>query len=83
MFVGVDAARLVADQAPGQDVHPVSLPGIRAASDNIVSTLIITFVFESVKLLIEYAGIQKIVYFNHFFSVSGDSKLCVRSLYKS
>lgn len=48
MSLGVDAARLVADQAPGQDVHPVSLPGIRAASDNIVSALIITFVSESV-----------------------------------
>ena len=48
MFVLEGAARLVADQAPGQDVHPVSLPGIRAATDNIVSTLIITFVFESV-----------------------------------
>lgn len=65
----------MADQAPGQDVHPVSLPGIRAASDNIVSNLIITFVFESVKLLIEYAGIQHVIHFNHFFRVTWDRKL--------
>ena len=79
----------MADQAPGQDVHPVSLPGIRAASDNIVSTLIITFVFESVNnvnvfcLLVEYAGIQQVIDFHHFFRMACDRELCVRGLYET
>ena len=48
MFVLEGAARLVADKAAGQNVHSVCLPAFRAATDIIVSTLIITFVFESV-----------------------------------
>lgn len=60
----------MADKAAGQNVHSVCHPAFRAATDNIVSNLIITFVFESVKLLIEYAGIQHIVYFDHFFSMT-------------
>ena len=83
MFVLEGAARLVADKAAGQNVHSVCHPAFRAAADNIVSVLIITFVFESVKLLIEYAGIQQIVYFYHLFRVSGDRELCGCGLYEA
>ena len=73
----------MADKAAGQNVHSVCHPAFRAATDNIVSTLIITFVFESVKLLIEYAGIQQIIHFNHFFRVAGDRKFRGCGLYEA
>lgn len=75
MSVLEGAARLVADRAAGQNVHSVCHPAFRAAADNIVSALIITFVFESVKLLVEYAGIQHIIHFYHFFRVAGNRQL--------
>lgn len=65
----------MADKAAGQNVHSVCHPAFRAASDNIVSTLIITFENESVKLLVEYAGIQHIVDFDHFFRMAWDREL--------
>ena len=40
-----------------------------------LSNLIITFVFESVKLLVEYAGIQHIVHLNHFFRMARNGEL--------
>lgn len=81
MFVLEGAARLVADQAPGQDVHPVSLPGIRAASDKRFIQPDYNFRFRKCQqckrfcLFIEYAGIQQIINLDHFFRMAGDCKL--------
>lgn len=68
----------MAYQAPGRHVHAGGIPGIRAALDNLASSaLIITFVSESVKSLIEDSGIEQRIHFHHFFRMSRDRKFRV------